>query len=138
MHQILVVKNPLMCCPAERGRSRLEQELEQANARRPAPSRGECIYGKGLGKSKRARGAHRPPRENKNDTSDVHLPQPRKQSSYYLLHFIMQNFILFLGVRKKTLSYLRHFFFTAPLDVEPHVVLYMPLAAHGAVFSPQH
>jgi hypothetical protein len=43
-------------CTAGRGRSRLEQELEQANARRPVPSRGGCICGKALGKSKRARG----------------------------------------------------------------------------------
>jgi hypothetical protein len=50
------VKNPLGRLHRGGGRSRLEHELEQANARRPAPSRGECICGKALGKSKRARG----------------------------------------------------------------------------------
>ena len=43
-----------MACTAGRGRSRLEHELEQANARRPAPSRGECVCGKALGKSQGA------------------------------------------------------------------------------------
>jgi hypothetical protein len=54
--KIKAVKIRWGACTGKGERSRLSGKLEQANARRPAPSRGACVCGKALGKSKRARG----------------------------------------------------------------------------------